>query len=36
MYIQGPHDDASRIIRTLRRSVGKRNFDYVGQIVSAP
>jgi len=36
MYIQGPHDDPSRIIRTLRRSVGKGNFDCLGQIVSAP
>lgn len=28
-YIQGPHDDAGRIIKTLRRSVGKGNFDYL-------
>lgn len=29
-YIQGPHDDVARITRTLRRSVGKRNFDFLG------
>jgi hypothetical protein len=33
MYIQGPYDDAARIIRTLRRSVGDDNFHYLGQIV---
>ena len=32
MYIQGPYDDAARIIRTLRRSVGDGNFDYVRQV----
>jgi len=32
MYIQGPYDDAARIIRTLRRSVGDDNFHYLGQI----
>jgi hypothetical protein len=31
-YIQGPHDDAGRIIKTLRRSVGDGNFDYLTQI----
>ena len=30
-YIQGPHDDAGHVIKTLRRSVGKRNFDYLTQ-----
>jgi hypothetical protein len=33
MFIQGPYDDAARIIRTLRRSVGDDNFHYLGQIV---
>src|SRR6266704_4000337 len=32
MYIQGPHDDATSIIRTLRRSVGDDNFHYICQI----
>jgi hypothetical protein len=31
MYIQGPYDDAARIIRTLRRSVGDDNFHYLTQ-----
>jgi hypothetical protein len=31
MYIQGPHDDAARIMRTLRRSVGDGNFHYLRQ-----
>ncbi len=34
MYIEGPYDDAARIIRTLRRSVGDDNFHYVCQIAS--
>lgn len=32
MYIQGPHDDAARIMRTLRRNAGKNNFHYVSQL----
>ena len=32
MYIQGPYDDATRIVRTLRRSVGDGNFDYLCQV----
>ena len=32
MYIQGPYDDAARIIRTLRRSVGDDNFHYLCQL----
>jgi hypothetical protein len=32
-YIQGPHDDAARVIKTLRRSVGKRKFDYLGPML---
>ena len=32
MYIQGPYDDAARIVRTLRRSVGDGNFDYIRQV----
>jgi hypothetical protein len=28
-YIQGPHDNARRITKTLRRSVGDGNFDYL-------
>lgn len=32
MYIQGPYDDAARIIRTLRRSVGDDSFHYLGQM----
>jgi hypothetical protein len=35
MYIQGPHDDAASIIRTLRRSVGDDNFHYVCQIADS-
>src|SRR5579863_587737 len=31
-YIEGPHDEPARIVRTLRRSVGRGKFDYVGQI----
>jgi hypothetical protein len=30
--IQGPHDDAARVIRTLRRSVGDDNFHYLCEI----
>jgi hypothetical protein len=33
MYIQGPYDDASRITRTLRGSVGDGNFGYVRSMV---
>jgi hypothetical protein len=29
MYIQGPDDDAQRIVRTLTRSVGKDNFHFL-------
>lgn len=32
MYIQGPYDDAARIMRTLRRSVGDDNFHYLCQL----
>ena|SRR5438874_4390147 len=32
MYIQGPYDDAALIVRTLRRSVGDGNFDFLSQI----
>ena len=28
-YMQGPHDDAARIIKTLKRSVSRGNFDAV-------
>lgn len=28
-FAQGPHDDPGRIIRTLERSVGRGNFDFV-------
>lgn len=34
MYVQGPYDDAARIIRTLRRSVGDDNFHYICEIAS--
>ncbi len=27
-YVQGPHDNPRHIIRTLRRAVGRRGFDY--------
>ena len=30
MYIQGPHDNARRVLRTLRRSVGDGNYGYLG------
>lgn len=29
MYIEGPHDDAWRIMRTLRQNVGDGNFHYL-------
>ena len=29
MYIEGPHDDTWRIMRTLRRNVGDGNFHYL-------
>ena len=32
MYIQGPYDDAARIIRTLRRAVGDGNFDATSRL----
>ncbi len=32
MYVQGPHDDAAHIIRTLRRRVGDDNFHYICEI----
>ncbi len=32
MYIEGPYDDAPRIIRTLRRSVGDDNLHYLCQL----
>jgi hypothetical protein len=39
MYIQGPHDNAAQVMRTLRRSVGDGSYDYLSQIpggTSAP
>lgn len=27
-YVQGPHDDPTQVIRTLRRAVGRRGFEY--------
>jgi hypothetical protein len=38
-YIQGPHDNAAQVMRTLRRSVGDGNYDYLSQLpggTSAP
>jgi hypothetical protein len=29
MYIEGPHDDTGRIMRTLRRNVGDGKFHYL-------
>ena len=29
MYVAGPYDNADRVIQTLRRSVGRDNFDFV-------
>jgi hypothetical protein len=29
MYIEGPHDDTWRIMRTLRQNVGDANFHYL-------
>ena len=29
MYIEGPHDDTWRIVRTLRQNVGDGNFHYL-------
>lgn len=29
MYMEGPHDDAWRIVRTLRQNVGDGNFHYL-------
>lgn len=29
LYIQGPHDDANSVMRTLTQSVGGGNFDYL-------
>lgn len=31
-YIQGPHDDGRKIIRTLERTVGTGNYDYLAVI----
>ena len=31
-FIQGPHDRPNRVIRTLRRSVGRGNFDFLSQV----
>jgi hypothetical protein len=28
-YIQGPHDNAAAVIKTLERSVGPGNFDFL-------
>lgn len=28
-YVQGPHDDATRIVRTLQRTVGEGNFHFL-------
>jgi len=33
-YISGPHDDAARVVATLRRTVGEGNFDFT--LVSGP
>lgn len=32
LYIEGPHDDTFRIMRTLRKTVGDGNFHYLCQI----
>jgi hypothetical protein len=32
MYIEGPHDDSWRIVRTLRQNVGDGNFHYLAQL----
>jgi hypothetical protein len=32
MYISGPHDDAEKIIRKLRRRVGDGNYDFAHMI----
>jgi hypothetical protein len=29
VYIEGPHDDTGRVMRTLRKNVGDGNFHYV-------
>jgi hypothetical protein len=29
LFVQGPYDNASSVIRTLERTVGSENFDYV-------
>jgi hypothetical protein len=29
-YIQGPHDNAQQVLRTLERTVGAEGFDYLG------
>ena len=34
MYIEGPHDDTWRIMRTLRRNVGDGNFHYLAGLQS--
>jgi hypothetical protein len=31
-FMQGPNDEASRVMRTLRRSVGRGNFDFLSPI----
>jgi len=39
MYIQGPHDNAAHVMRTLRRSIGDGDYHYLSQIpddTSAP
>ncbi|HEX6518987.1 MAG TPA: helix-turn-helix domain-containing protein [Streptosporangiaceae bacterium] len=32
MYIEGPYDDATRIMQTLRKSVGADGFHYISQV----
>jgi hypothetical protein len=34
MYIEGPHDDTWRIMRTLRQHVGDGNFHYLARLRS--
>ncbi|MGH2947669.1 MAG: helix-turn-helix domain-containing protein [Solirubrobacteraceae bacterium] len=32
LYVQGPHDDADRVLRTLEQSVGPDNFHFIVSI----
>jgi hypothetical protein len=36
LFVQGPYDDANRVLRTLERSVGHGNFDFLMEVGFGP